>query len=90
MDMVCGKAFLVIAIWDSGKIPKHMVMEFISGKTAIDMKEAGTTASNTEKVLIFLQMVIHILEIMSTESQMAKASTNGKMEAYTKEVLKTA
>lgn len=90
MGMECGKAFSVIVIWDSGKIQKHMVMEFINGKMGIDMKEAGIIVLNMGKDLIFLPTVIHIQEITNKENQTAKASTNGKMEAYTKEVLKTA
>ena len=89
-DMECGKAYLVTAIWDNGKILKHMAMGCINGKTVIDMKEAGTTASNTEKALTFSQTVIHTQETMCTASQMAKVSTNGRMEAYTKEASKTA
>ena len=41
MDMVCGEVSLVTVIWDNGLKVKHMVMEFISGKTAIDTKDPG-------------------------------------------------
>ena len=89
-DMECGKAYLATAIWDNGKTLKRMAMGCINGKTVIDMKEAGTTASNMEKALTFSQMVIHTQETMCTGSQTAKVSTNGRMEAYTKEASKTA
>ena len=41
MVMECGKVYLEIAIWDNGLIRKLMVMEFINGKMAIDLKVVG-------------------------------------------------
>ena len=60
-DTECGKEYTETVIWVSGVNRKLMVMEFISGKTEIVMKAAGTTALNMEKEVIFLQMVTLIL-----------------------------
>lgn len=40
-DMECGEVFSVIHILDNGKIQKQMDMEFINGKTEIDLKDLG-------------------------------------------------
>jgi len=42
--MACGREYTVTVTWDSGRGLKHMVMEFISGKMEIGMKEIGKTA----------------------------------------------
>jgi len=42
-DMECGKASMVTAIWANGANLKLTVMEFISGKMEIGMKETGNT-----------------------------------------------
>lgn len=41
MGMVCGKEYLVTAIWVNGKILKLMVMECTNGKMEIGMREVG-------------------------------------------------
>ncbi len=41
MAMACGKVYLVIAIWDNGKIVRHMAMEYINGKMVIGTKDIG-------------------------------------------------
>ena len=88
MDMVCGKVFLVMVIWANGRILKLMDTEFINGRTVIGMKVVGTIALSMARDLIFLQTVIHILEIMFMVNLMARESTNGKMEVFTKEDLR--
>lgn len=88
MDTECGKEYLEIVIWDNGKTLRRMDMVCTSGRMAIDTKEAGATASNTEKVLIYSQMATHIPEIIIKVNLMAKESTSGGTAAYILETLK--
>ena len=89
MGMECGRVYSVTVIWANGKILKHTVMVFISGKMATGTKAAGTIASSTERVPIFLQTVIPIREIILMESQTVRVFTNGRTGAYTRVTSKT-
>jgi len=82
--MECGEASLEIATWVSGRIAKLMAMEFISGRMGIDMRDPGSIVSSMAKARIFLQMEMSTLVITKMENQMAKVSTSGKMEVFTK------
>ena len=59
-------------------------MAFINGRMEIAMRAAGSTASNMERALTFLPMEMFILVITPSARPMAKASINGKTEAFTK------
>ena len=82
-DMECGEVFSEIVIWGSGQIAKLTDKVYISGKTAIDMKVAGTTALNTEEAPISSPTVTSIMENMFRENPKVKEYTNGRTVRYT-------
>jgi len=57
-------------------------MECINGRMEIDMKEAGSTASNMEKLLTCLLMVTSTPETTLTVNLMELVFTNGKMVVF--------
>ena len=78
----CGEAFSVIVTWASGRIAKRMDRVCISGKTAIDMRVAGTTASNTEEAPTSSPTVTYTMENTYRANLKAKEYTNGKTGRY--------
>jgi hypothetical protein len=83
MDMEYGKEFLEILSLVSGKIVRLMVMGCISGKMEIGMKENGALASSMGRGLIYLQMEIHLQELINKASLRALVNINGKMKVFT-------
>jgi len=83
--MEYGKEYIRIRILVSGRILRHMVMEFIHGQMVINMRVNGTCASNMAKEQTHLQPVKVITETMLMASLKEKVNTNGKMDKYTLE-----
>lgn len=81
--MECGEVYSEIVTWGSGQIAKLTDKVYISGKTATDMKVAGTTALNTEEAPIYLPMVTSIMENTSRANPKVKEYTNGRTVLYT-------
>jgi hypothetical protein len=81
--MECGEVFSEIVIWGSGQIAKLTDKVYISGKTATDMKVAGTTALNTEEAPIYSPTVTSIMENTFRENPKVKEYTNGRTVRYT-------
>jgi len=62
-----------------------MAMASTSGRTATDMKVAGSIVLSMVKVQISSPMVMFIPETTPSERLMEKVYTNGRMAAFTKE-----
>lgn len=78
--MEFGKELKVILTLVNGMTLRPMAMVFILGRTGIGMRESGTLVLNTDRELIYLQMEMFTLGLMSEESQKEKDSTNGRMD----------
>ena len=63
-------------------------MEFILGKMGIGMRENGSSALNMGKVLIYLEMEIHIRGNIKKVSLMGEVSIPGRMLHFMWENLK--
>lgn len=82
-DTECGEVFSAIVTWGSGQIAKRTDKVYTSGKTATDMKAAGTTALNTEEAPIYSRTVISIMANTYRENPKVKEYTNGRTVPYT-------
>jgi hypothetical protein len=73
-----GKESSVTRISASGLKVKLMGTVFTSGRTGIDTKVSGNSASNTAKAQIFSQMQMFTPDSTQTENHTALDNTNGK------------
>ena len=73
----------------TGTAQKHMVMEFMSGRTEINMWESGINVLSKDSVMITLETVMNMRGLILKESFMAEADLYGKTVCHMKECLKT-
>ena len=89
-DTGAGRVLMAIVISVSGCIIKLMVMESMSGLTAINMRDAGGSASDMDRVMTSLPMVTCTSASTPTVELKAMACTSGPTVTHTLESLRTA